>query len=129
MTNKTRAILWIGMAVMWISACSQAVPPQARVVEDYLRSLVGQDQNHLQTLSCADWVESALLEMDSLQGVKARLDGMACSVVGTQGTTTLVKCQGKIIATYNNEDQEFDLSVRTYKVVEQGGEYLVCGTS
>jgi hypothetical protein len=31
------------------------------------------------------------------------------------------------MATYNGEDQALDLSVRTYQVVQQGGEYLVCG--
>ena len=36
-------------------------------------------------------------------------------------------CKGKIVATYNNEDQELDLSVRTYQVVQEGGEWLVCG--
>jgi hypothetical protein len=38
-----------------------------------------------------------------------------------------VLCNGKIIATYDTEDQELDLSVRTYQVVEEGGEWLVCG--
>ena len=37
-------------------------------------------------------------------------------------------CNGNIVATYNNEDQQLDLSVRTYQVVQEGGEWLVCGT-
>ena len=47
---------------------------------------------------------------------------------GTDGDTALVNCTGKIIASYNNEDQELDLSVRTYQVVQEGGDWLVCGT-
>jgi hypothetical protein len=53
---------------------------------------------------------------------------MSCQQTGMDGDTALVDCTGSIIATYNEEDQELDLSVRTYRVVQQGGDWLVCGT-
>jgi hypothetical protein len=31
------------------------------------------------------------------------------------------------MATYNGEDSPLDISARTYQVVQQGGDYLVCG--
>jgi len=52
---------------------------------------------------------------------------LTCSVTAMSGTTSEISCQGKILTTYNNEDQQLDLSVRTYQVVKQGGDYLVCG--
>jgi hypothetical protein len=55
------------------------------------------------------------------------LENLTCTTTGTEGATTQVSCQGKIVATYNNEDQQLDLSVRVYQVVQQGDEYLVCG--
>jgi hypothetical protein len=114
--------------ILMLSACGgKAADPAAKAVENYLTALVNKDATQLASLSCADWESSALLELDSLQAVKARLDGMSCQTSGTEGTTSDVNCQGKILATYNNEDQELDLSVRTYLVVQQGGEYLVCG--
>lgn len=67
------------------------------------------------------------MELDSFQAVKTHLDGLACLTTGADGSTMLVTCNGKIVATYDNEDQELDLSVRTYHVVQEGGEYLVCG--
>src|SRR5213592_4718187 len=88
----------------------------AKAVEDYLTALVQKDSNRLSTLSCADWEDDALLELDSFQAVTAKLDGLDCEQTGTDGNTALVLCKGKIIATYNNEDQELDLSVRTYQV-------------
>ena len=121
-------VIFVWLMVLMVSACGPAKTPQVRAVESYLNALVGKDENRLSTLACAEWEPSALLELDSLQGVEARLEGMACSMIGSDGTTTLVKCQGKLIATYNNENQELDLSVRTYQVVQQGGDYLVCGT-
>jgi hypothetical protein len=112
-----------------LSACasnSDRAPAQA--VENYLNALVEKDANRLTTLSCGDWEDDALLELDSFQAVSARLEGLACEQTGTDGETALVLCNGNIVATYNNEDQQLDLSVRTYQVVQEGGEWLVCGT-
>jgi hypothetical protein len=115
------------IVALLFSACGKAPDPAVKAVEDYLTALVNKNASTLSTLSCADWESNALLELDSLQAVTTRLENLACTTTGSDGTTTQVNCQGKIIATYNNEDQELDLSVRTYQVVQQGGEYLVCG--
>jgi outer membrane lipoprotein-sorting protein len=122
-------ILLIVFATLTVSACASNndnAPVQA--VEDYLNALVEKDANRLTTLSCGEWEQDALLELDSFQAVTARLEGLACEQTGTDGGTALVLCNGSIVATYNNEDQQLDLSVRTYQVVEEGGEWLVCGT-
>jgi hypothetical protein len=114
---------------LFLSACaSKSNDAPAKAVEDYLNALVAKDADRLTTLSCSDWEDGALLELDSFQAVTTRLDGMACSQTGTDGDTALVLCKGKIIATYGNEDQEMDLSTRTYQVVQEGGAWLVCGT-
>jgi len=97
-------------------------------VEEYLTALVEKDANRLTTLSCGKWEDDALIELDSFQAVSARLEGLACEETGTDGDTALVLCHGSIVATYNDEDQQMDLSVRTYQVVQEGGEWLVCGT-
>ncbi|MCX6036495.1 MAG: hypothetical protein NTW99_01120 [Chloroflexi bacterium] len=120
-------VLLMCIAALLFSACGQATDPAAKAVEGYFTALVNKDANALSALSCADWEPNALLELDSLQAVTTRLENLACTAAGTDGTTTQINCQGKILATYNNEDQELDLSVRTYQVVQQGGEYLFCG--
>jgi len=129
MVKTVPFLMLLGVMGLLLSACSTApsAATPAGAVTAYLQALVGMDKNHLSALSCADWESSALQEMDSFQAVKTRLEGLACQSAGTEGATTLVKCQGKIIATYNGEDQALDLSTRTYQVVQQGGEYLVCG--
>lgn len=121
-------MLIVMMTTLLLTACSASnsdAPAQA--VESYLNALVEKNADRLATLSCGEWEADALLELDSLQAVTARLEGMACEQTGTEGDTALVLCNGKIIATYGNEDQELDLSVRTYQVVQEGGEWLVCG--
>ena len=123
-------ILTVILATLALTACAsntnnKAAP--AKAVEDYLNALVAKDQNRLTSLSCKNWENDALLELDSFQAVTTKLDGMACEQTGTDGNTALVLCKGKIIATYNNENQELDLSTRTYQVVQEGGDWLVCG--
>ena len=115
------------LALTLASCGSKSSNSAAQTVADYITALVNKDSATLSSLSCADWETSAQLELDSLQAVETRLEGLSCAVEGTDGATSQVNCQGKIIATYNNEDQEIDLSVRTYQVVQQGGDYLVCG--
>ena len=120
--------LAILMATLLLAACaSNDAEAPARAVEDYLNALVAKDADRLSTLSCAEWEDDALLELDSLQAVTARLEGVACEQTGTDGDTVLVLCAGSIIATYDNEDQELDLSPRTYQVAQEGGAWLVCG--
>jgi outer membrane lipoprotein-sorting protein len=121
-------LIFVCVLVMLLSACSaKASDPAAKAVENYLTALVNKDSTRLSALSCADWESNALLELDSLQAVQAKLDGLSCTTTIVDGKTSQVNCKGKIIATYNNENQELDLSVRTYQVVQQGGDYLVCG--
>jgi hypothetical protein len=115
--------------ILVLAACAsnnENAPVQA--VENYLTALVEKDADRLTTLTCGEWEDEALLELDSFQAVTARLEGLACEQTGTEGETALVLCNGNIVATYNNEDQQLDLSVRTYQVVQEGGEWLVCGT-
>ena len=129
MRKFSLTILLLLVANLFLTACAaddDRAP--AKAVEEYLNTLVAKDANRIPTLVCGDWEEQALIELDSLQAVTARLDNVACTQTGSDGDTALVNCSGKLIATYNNEDQELDLSVRTYQVVQQDGDWLVCGT-
>src|SRR5215212_4733786 len=107
-------ILFTGIGLAACASSGKDAP--AKAVEAYLNTLVAKDADRLPTLVCGDWEEDALIELDSFQAVTARLDNVACSQTGTDGDTALVNCTGKIVATYNNEDQELDLSVRIYQV-------------
>lgn len=121
-------VLTVMTVLFLLAACaSNNAEAPVRAVEDYLNALVSKDADRLSTLSCGEWEDDALLELDSFQAVTARLEGLACEQTGTDGDTALVLCNGNIVATYNDEDQELDLSVRTYQVVQEGGEWLVCG--
>jgi hypothetical protein len=116
------------LAGILLAACASKTDAPAQAVQNYLSALVNQEADKIPTLVCGDWEQDALMEVDSFQAVTARLEDVACSQTGTDGDTALVLCTGNIVATYNNEDQKLDLSVRTYQVIQQGGDWLVCGT-
>ena len=126
--RKILLILFIVLTVnLLLIACASNTDAPAKAVENYLNALVEKDADRLSTLVCGDWEQDALIELDSFQAVTARLEAAACTQTGTDEETALVDCTGSIIASYNDEDQELDLSVRTYQVTQESGDWLVCG--
>lgn len=119
-------IIFFIIAIL-LTACGGKTYGPVEVVTDYLNAWADKNADTLSLLSCAEWEEMALLELDSFQAVETRLETLSCLEAGTDEGVTLVTCQGKLIATYDGEDQEIDLSERTYEVVSQDGNYLVCG--
>ena len=111
-----------------LTACAVNTNAPVNAVENYLNSLVEKDTDRLSTLVCGAWEAEALTALDGLQGVSAQLENVSCNQIGTDGNTALVNCSGKMVLTYDAEDQELDLSAVTYEVIEEGGDWLICGT-
>jgi len=119
---------FIMLASLSLAACgSSNTDAPAQAVENYWNVIVSKDAERLPTLVCGDWEEDALTVLDSLQAVTARLENFSCSQTGTDGDIALVNCGGNMVLTYDTEDQEIDLSAFTYEVIEEGGDWLVCG--
>ena len=131
MRKNTWAVAALLVVLAFIlAACGSATPSKsgaAMAVESYYQAMVAKDAAKMSAISCKDWESQALLEMDAFQAVKAELEGLSCKDSGTDGSATLVGCTGKINVTYNTEQQVIDLSRQTYKVVQEGGDYRVCG--
>jgi hypothetical protein len=96
-------------------------------VEGYLKAVADKDSNQATSFSCAAWESSAQLEVDSFAAVTAKIEGLSCKENGKSGDFSLVSCQGKIVTTYNNENQEITLEGRVYQVIQEGGEWRMCG--
>lgn len=122
-----RSILILSLALT-LSACGGAAQsrPGAAVL-DYLQALVDRDGARLAALSCPDWEAAAQLELESFAAVTVSLEEANCQESGADGEITLVSCTGKIVANYGNEVLELDLAERSYQVVQQGGDWLMCG--
>ncbi|GJQ35004.1 MAG: hypothetical protein JETCAE01_10140 [Anaerolineaceae bacterium] len=111
-----------------LSACGASASSGATTaVEGYITALATKDQAALISNSCADWEDDALIELDSFALVEVTVDGMSCTEAGADGDKTLVNCTGMLNMSYNGEPQSLDLADRTYEVVEQNGNWLVCG--
>lgn len=111
-----------------LSACGASNSSGAApAVEGYITALAAKDQAALISNSCADWEDDALIELDSFALVEVTVDGMSCAESGADGEVTLVDCTGMLNMSYNGEPQSLDLSARTYEVIEQDGDWLVCG--
>ena len=117
------------LCMFFLAACGGGTKsePSAQAVEAYLQALVAEDANRLPSLVCKNFEQDARRELDSFIGVKASLKDMGCKTTSNEGGTTLVECQGAILATYGNEQQELTLAGRTYQVAQEGGEWRVCG--
>lgn len=127
-SKKLALILTLSvMVILSLSACAGGDDAPARTVELYHEALVAKDQDQLISYACADWESQALLELDSFVSVETSLVDLACQTVSEEGGTARVECTGSISATYNGEAREFPLSGRTFIVVEEGGEWRLCG--
>ena len=114
--------------VIIISACTaETSNPAPSAVIGYLEALVAKDENGMINYSCAAWEEQARLEFNSFAAVEANLESPNCQVAGEGEGYTPVSCTGKIIANYGAEDLEIDLADRVYKILEEGGEWRICG--
>lgn len=125
---RTKLTILVLTLSILLSACGASASGGATTaVEGYITALASKDQAALISNSCADWEDDALIELDSFALVEVTVDGMSCAESGTDGNNTLVECQGKFLMSYGGEPQELDLSARTYEVVNQNGNWLVCG--
>jgi hypothetical protein len=122
---KRAFLLAIGLALL-AGACGTPASP-ADTVEAYLEALVRKDEIAAANLACADWEAQARAEALSFDAVEVRLDQVACESTSTSEDAAVVDCTGRILANYGAEDQEIDLSARSYRVVRDGGAWLMCG--
>lgn len=113
-----------------LSACGAGDSAGAsQTVESYITAIGSKDEAGLISNSCADYEDDAILLLDSLALVEVSLaDGVACETVGNDGDITLVNCNATLQMSYGGEPQELDFSKITYEVVNENGNWLVCGT-
>lgn len=125
--RKQFSILFILILANLLVSCASNADAPAQAVETYWNTIVVKDAERLPTLVCGEYEEDALTTLDSLQAVSARLENFSCTQTGTDGDIALINCTGNMVLTYDTEDQQIDLSTFTYEVIEQGGDWLVCG--
>jgi len=124
--RKTFMLLLI---ITLLTACAPAAQPQ-KTVEKFLQAINTKDSTTVSAISCQAWEADALMLLDSFQAVTTTLEGLSCEQTGSDPDgRAIVACQGKLVASYDGELREFDLSVQQYLVENVNGDWLVCGTN
>ena len=114
-------LLASSLATILLSACTNAGAP-ADTVETYIEAKVAAVAERVRQLLCSELEATYETEARTFAGVTdATIEGMAC----TQVEENRVTCDGRIVALYGTEENEFPLTA--YRVVEEGGEWKWCG--
>ena len=122
--TKRLIILLFAAVLLTLAACGGGGEGDpAQTVERYLQAKTTGDADTIRALLCADmeqFLERETRTFDSVSGVQVQ--DMACT---RDGDSDVVRCQGKIVATYGTEDTEFPLA--SYRIVQEDGEWKWCG--
>lgn len=110
-----------------LTACAPTQTPASTAVENYLQALSNKDEDALRASICPEYAFEALVEFDALAQVQTELKDVACQQSGEDETSTYVTCTGSIVSNYGSELFNYDLTGRTYNVIQNEGNWLVCG--
>jgi hypothetical protein len=123
---KTPIVL---LLLLTLAACSgdPAAPPTpdnaaGDAVQRYLQARIDGDADALARLLCAEREGDARREAASFAAVEASLRDVTCTF---DAATTTVTCTGAIVAIYDGEGR--DIEIPRYRVVQEDGEWKVCG--
>ena len=120
-------VLLILLTFMLVTCQNSQGSNASSVVVNYFKALVAKDANQAINLSCAAWEEQAQIDADTFAITPATAENIQCKPSGKDGNTSLVSCTGKLVLDYNGEKQEINLADRTYRVVQESGEWRMCG--
>ncbi len=125
---KLRVGFVLVLFAILLAACGgKAESSAVSAVERYYLAIIQQNQDDLAKDVCASFESQAKTELDSFKGVKTELSDFACTETAKGDQEATVSCSGKIVATYGNEKMDFPIEGRAHKVVNQSGDWLVCG--
>jgi hypothetical protein len=127
MKIKQSLLLFTIAAVLLVSCGGgQTTASAADATHAYLEALANKDKDTVVSLTCKDWEEQAMLEVDALMSVGAQLNNVSCGQVGEEGEDALVVCSGTLDLTYNDEIRAIELDKRTYTMTMEDGQWRVC---
>ena len=116
------AAVLVGCAGEQAAAAPAADSAAADAVQRYLKARIAGDADALARLLCAEREGDARREAASFAAVEASLRDVACVF---DPATVTVACSGAIVAVYDGEGR--DIEIPLYRVVQEDGEWRVCG--
>ncbi len=120
-------LLLVFLCANFLASCASSPNTASAAVQSYLQAIIDRDEAALVNRTCSAWEADARTEFNSFTAVKLTLENVSCQEKGVSGEFTLVECQGSIIASYGAEDLILELNQRTFQVIQENGEWRVCG--
>jgi len=124
---KKVVILFFVLTIVFVAGCgNQASDSASEAAKQYILALAEKDKPRVVSLSCNEWEESAILEVDALLSVGASVSNLECKIVDQNDSQADVVCTGNLDLTYNDEVRAIDLSRKTYSLSQEDGQWRVC---
>jgi hypothetical protein len=127
MISKKNFFLSIILLVVFLPGCGNNQSLAAQSVEEYFQAIVEKNQDMLVSKVCTSYEPNAMMDFNTFAIVKTSLENFSCQTTTTNENGYDVKCQGSLQAKFGDELRTFDLSKRTFQVVEENGNWLICG--
>jgi hypothetical protein len=127
MRKPTLLLISLLVIIIGLSSCGSKESLPETTVEKYLAALVNKDDALMISYVCPEFEFEALLEFDAFALVQTSLVDLQCEETAEDSGQVDIICQGSIEATYGNEVRNFDVSRRLFHLVEDNGEWLICG--
>ncbi len=122
-----KKLILIILSLHILAACVPTQTPASAAVENYLQILSDKDEQALLLRTCPQHELDALIEFDALAQVQTKLKDVACQQIESNAGAAKVTCTGSIVSNYGSEIFNYDLTGRTYTVIQDGENWLVCG--
>ena len=127
MISKKNVFLSIILLVVFLPGCGNNQSLATQSVEEYFQAIVEKNQDMLVSKVCTSYEPNAMLDFNTFAIVKTSLENFSCQTTTTNENGYDVNCQGSLQAKFGDELRTFDLSKRTFQVVEENGNWLICG--
>lgn len=125
--NKLAFGILLMVLTLALSSCGVPNSP-SDIIEEYIDAMVAKNDILTVNLSCVAWEENAKAEGAGFEGVEVSLEDVACLVMDETSDSASVSCTGKFIFQYaGGEIEEIDLDRRNYSLVQESGEWKMCG--
>ena len=124
--QKFMKVIFGMLCVIFLASCGEDNNATSSI-DAYIEALSSKDQALISNLSCSDWEQNALIEVDSLTAVGSKVENLVCEEAGKESDLTYISCTGYLELDYNGELQQIDLSNRIYTARYEDGEWRMCG--
>ncbi len=117
------------MIIFTITACGPQHSAAVVAVEEFFQAIIEKNQPFFESRVCPEYLMEAMLDFNAFAIVETSMENFSCQASGSNSNGVQVDCTGSIQARFGDEIRRFDLSRRTYQVIEDDGSWLVCGHS